>query len=163
MRDSVERVHTSLQIDEDIDLHIRSWIGQRIGWALMFALLASAGLGLFGNGIVSEMNLSVNGTSVSYERFSRFESNTALEIETSDINGSISVRLDPEFARSFKVERINPEPSGEKLQDGTLIDSFTVEGRGHVTYFISPRAQGRTTYTLQVNESEFQLTQYIYP
>jgi hypothetical protein len=163
MRHSVERVKTSLQIDEDIDLHIRSWVGQRIGWALMFALLISAALGLFGNGALSEMKVSSNGAFLSYERFSRYESNTALEIEASGMGGSISVRLDPEFSRSFKVEKINPEPSGQSIQDGTRIDSFMVGGRGHITYFISPRTRGRSTYTMRVNDSEFRLTQYIYP
>lgn len=163
MKDSVERVQTTLQIEEDIDLHITSWSMQRIGWCMMLAILVSAALGLFGNGVLSEKKLSVNGASISYERFSRYENNTALEIEASDLNGATSVRFDPEFARSFKVEKINPEPSGQKIQGGARIDSFRVEGRGQITYFISPRQRGRRTYGLQVNDSEFRVTQYVYP
>jgi hypothetical protein len=163
MKHSVERIRTSLQIEEDIDLHIRSWIIQRIGWGLMLIFLVLAALGLFGNGFLSEQHVSADGASLTYERFSRYENNTALEIETSARRKSISIHFDPGFAQTFKVEKINPAPSGQKIQDGVRIDSFAVEGRAHITYFLSPRIYGDAAYVLQVNESRFQLAQYIYP
>jgi hypothetical protein len=163
MRDSIERVRTSLQIEEGIDLHITSWIVQRIGWGLMFGLLLAAALGFFGNGILSETSVSVDGASLSYERFCRYENSTALEIEAPDRSGSLIVRFNPEFSNVFKVEQINPEPSGQKILDGNRVDIFHVHGRGHITYYLSARTQGSTNYEMLVNGTMFRLAQYVYP
>ena len=163
MRGSIERVRTSLQIEEGIDLHITSWIVQRIGWSIMFGVLLAAALGVFGNGVLSEARVSANGASLSYERFCRYENNTALELEAPDKSGSLIVRFNPEFSSVFKVEEINPEPTGQKIQDGARVDFFQVQGHGHITYYVSPRAQGSTHYEMQVNGTSFQLTQYVYP
>ena len=68
MKGKVERIQTSLQIDEDIDLHIKSWWWQRVGWGFMLSFLLLAISGLFGNGVLSERTLGKGSTSLTYDR-----------------------------------------------------------------------------------------------
>lgn len=163
MKNRPERVQTSLQINEDIDLHRKGWIVQRVGWVLMFIFVLCAALGLFGNGIVSHKNVNKNGISISYERFGRHESNTRIEIDANARNGTIEIVLSGNFTESYKIEKVVPEPAEQKIRHGSKVYVFTAEGPGHLTFFVSALKRGTIRNTLAVNGTDFNLESYIYP
>ena len=64
-----------LQIDEDMEFQRRSWIVQRIGWAIFALVILLAALGLFGDGILSDTKAGQEEGALwlEYPRFERFE------------------------------------------------------------------------------------------
>jgi hypothetical protein len=163
MLEKIERVKTSLQIQEDIDLHIRGWIFQRIGWLLMLMILISSVLGLFGNGLFSEKLIIRNGSSLTFEQFARRDNETEIEILVPHSSGKIQVALSPAFTEIFKVEHIAPEPREQMLKNGFTVYEFAAEANAQLTFFLTTRKAGRIHSTVQVNDTEFELKQFIYP
>ncbi len=108
MSRKIERVNTSLEIEEDIDLHETGWIVQRIGWGLMLVVLVCATLGLFGDGLLSETKLAAGGTSVLYQKFLRSEADTEVEIVSHDVSGKIRIAFSPNFLDVYKFDRMTP-------------------------------------------------------
>lgn len=163
MDDHIERVKTSLQIDENIDLHIRGWIFQRIGWALMLLFLTCAALGLFGNGALSRKVLADDGTSVTFEKYTRRESETEFEIVTRSNAEIVRLVLPPAFLHAFKIEKVVPEPSSQRVDNGATVLQFTGSGEAQITLFVSSRTAGSVQSTLRVDEKSFDIDQFIYP
>lgn len=163
MNKKIERIKTSLQIDEDIDLHVTSWVIQRVGWGLMLVVIALAMLGLFGNGVLSEKQVVADDASLRYERFARYESNTSIEVKAMNPPGSLVVAFSAAFARSFKVEQINPEPAEQKIESGSTVYVFKTRGTGEATFFVSPRRRGYVKYDVRVNDTAFHPVSLIYP
>src|SRR5688500_14447045 len=124
MTERVERVKTSLEIEEDLNLHIKGWILQRAGWGFMLLILISAVLGLFGNGILSENVIIKEGSSVLFERFTRRNNEAEMEIISQHSSGIIEVCLSPRFTESFKVENIIPEPKDQMVKNGLTVYEF---------------------------------------
>jgi hypothetical protein len=163
VRRKIERIKTSLQIDEDIDLHILGWRLQRIGWSIMLVFLLCASLGLFGSGVLSEKSVTRDGASVKYERFTRYQSDTEVEIRAKSRGGSIVVELPDDFTRNFKIEDMIPEPRQQKIVNGSSIYTFSAEGDGEVTFFVSARERGNVKTAVLVNGVDYSFQTYIYP
>lgn len=163
MRTKIERIKTSLQIDEDIDLHILGWLLQRIGWCIMLAFLLCASLGLFGSGVFSEKSVTREGASVKYERFTRYQSDREVKIRSKSRRGNIEVELPDAFTRNFKIEDMMPEPRQQKILNGSSIYTFSAEGDGEVTFFVSARERGSVKTAVLVNGIEYSFQTYIYP
>ena len=163
MANKIERFKPSLEIDEDIDMHITGWVIQRIGWFLMLAFLLCAALGLFGTGILSPRSDSQNGSSVKYERFGRNQNDTEVEIKAESKAGRIEVELPDAFTRSFKVETIIPDPQEQRIADGSTTYIFPSEGAGEITLFVTARKSGSVNTTLKVNGNQHPFKTYIYP
>ena len=163
MNKKIERVKTALQIDDNINLHITGWILQRIGWGLMFIFLVCAALGLFGQGVLSRAQISHAGITIKYERFFRREAKMELEIiSTRSMNG-LQVVLPPDFTRNFEVEGILPQPAEQKISEGSVVMSFAAQGAGEIAFFLKPRQAGNSTATIKINETDFKISQFIYP
>src|SRR5688572_24026211 len=163
MDNKIERVKTSLQLQEDIDLHITGWILQRVGWVLMLIFLISAALGAFGDGLLSDETISTSSVTVIYQRFYRNETTTELEIRTSAASRQLVVQLPADFSRIFEIERINPEPAEQKINNGFIEHIFDVTGAGEVTYHIKSLKWGRRDSRIRINDEDFNLKFLIYP
>lgn len=165
MSRKIERVNTSLEIEEDIDLHETGWIVQRIGWGLMLVVLVCATLGLFGDGLLSETKLAAGGTSVLYQKFLRSEADTEVEIVSHDVSGKIRIAFSPNFLDVYKFDRMTPEPTSQKIENGYTILEFPANGQAHLVFFFTTREgiRGRIHTGISVNNTEFTLSPYIYP
>ena len=80
MDQEIEKVKTSLEIDEDIDLHLKGWIAQRIGWVSMLAFLIASALGVFGTGVLSAVTSKKEAKTLIFERFNRYENEGNLQL-----------------------------------------------------------------------------------
>jgi hypothetical protein len=163
MKDKIERIKSSLQIEEHIDLHITGWIIQRIGWALMLAFVLSSAAGLFGTGFLSHKKLTKDGIVLNYERFGRHQNDTELEIHANNLHGKLQLILPREYTGAFELQKIVPEPEDQKVVNGSNVYEFSAEKEAHITFYITPRQTGSVEATVVVNNSDFHLTHYIYP
>ena len=163
MNEKIERIKTSLQIEEDINLQIKGWIFQRIGWGLMLIFLMLAALGLFGNGILSKRTLAREGVTINYERFFRYDAETEIEIEVLNAQGNINIAMPASFTRSYKVETIIPEPTVQRINNDSTEYVFAAGGKSKITLFVVTRKRGSIQTTIRVNETGFPLKTFIYP
>ena len=163
MNERIERTKTSLEIEEDIDLHVKGWILQRIGWAFMLAFLIAAALGLFGDGILSEKKVSQDNITLTYQRYQRHQTDVELCIRTTRSRGELHIVLPAGFTSNFEIEKIVPEPVSQKIENGSVINVFVSEGEGEITFFMKPMKRGSVDTSLEVNGTRFALSHYIYP
>ena len=69
MSNKVERVNSTLELDEQIDLQIKAWKAQRVGWAFIFLIVLTAASGFYGEGWISKKEVKSGLVSIEYERF----------------------------------------------------------------------------------------------
>lgn len=164
MGGKIERIRTSLQFDDNIDLHVLGWKLQRWWWGLMLAFLILALLGLFGDGPLSDEQMILGTTTANYERFIRRENDTEMEITAAAVNGGIHVSLSPDFHRIYRIEGMIPEPDRQTIRDGATVFEFPATGQARITMFLTVREHvGRAATTIVVNGSTFYLRSYVYP
>src|SRR5688572_10160657 len=106
----MRRVQSSMDMRDEIELHEKGWIIQRIGWVLLMLMLIAASLGLFGNGILSNKYLATNTASVSYERFGRFDSPMKIKINAG-AQGRLELKIPQTYLRKMELDKIVPQPS----------------------------------------------------
>src|SRR5688572_7914845 len=79
---SVEVVNHELQLEEELPMHERSWVIQRVGWVLIILFVLAAAAGLFGDGILSKKKSTSGNATAEYERFARYESETKILLQS---------------------------------------------------------------------------------
>jgi hypothetical protein len=160
-------VHGDTQIEEDPAFERRSWIAERIGWALMALFILLGLLGFFGSGPASSRSAGSPGTlRLEYERFVRNEAPTSLRVNTKPENGVGRVIVGREYLDRVKIEKIVPEPARVVSMNGFVIYEFAVKGDGAVSvkFDLVTRALGELPGTVasdDVNRVSFR--QFVYP
>jgi hypothetical protein len=163
-REGVEKVRTDLEIDEQLPRQIRGWKVQSVGLIFIFALLFSAAIGLFGDGVVSKRKASQASASIEYERFFRHDARMNLKVEASNPdNRDVVVSFPTSYLQKFNVESIVPEPAMNKTQNGYVNYVFEGDGAMQITFYFIPQETGKTHGTLRVNDEEFIVNHFIYP
>lgn len=159
----MERLKPSLQLEDEIDLHEKGWVAQRIGWLLMLIMLVAASLGLFGTGWLSYATQMAGNSHVSYERFGRFELPMQITIRSQADEGRLTVSIPQSYLQCFKVSQITPEPSDRKTENGSTV--YTFEGDDEITaqFHLEPETVGTVRTGIHVNGSLFTLSHFIYP
>lgn len=115
-----------LQIDEDLAHQRREWRIERVGWALMAALLLAGLLGLLGDGPLSRARAGDAALTVDYDRLQRaaapyeyrFEADPSLARE-----GQLRLRFDDALLEDVELKSIIPEP--ESVTAGPGYTEFT--------------------------------------
>lgn len=159
---TVEVVKPDLEIDEKLHLHEKGWIIQRVGWIVIFSIMAVGALGLFGQGWASKQHPSQGDINVEYERFFRYETEMEIRVQT---NGHIaSVSLPQEYIKNFRRMRLEPEPENNTTANGEVVYHFLPSGNRILTIYLVPKTQGAISGTLKVNgTASFDLHHFIYP
>ncbi len=159
----MEKVSTTLELDDELDLHQKGWIVQRIGWICMMLLIAAASLGAFGSGWLSQESYSKQSQSVCYEKFARLESPMILQFNCTAINGTTTIRVPQSYMQGFEIKQITPTPSGQKAVDGSIEYTFDSVDRITVRFHLEPQVVGSRIARVKVNEVDFGLRHFIYP
>jgi hypothetical protein len=154
--------HKQLPVSEDISLHKTGWIVQRIGWTLMFLFLVAALLGLFGEGPLSKRTLQSGNLQMKYEHFGRYEHTMKMELESLGENIRF-VSLPQDYLKSFKVDKIVPEPAKQVASPGYISYVFEGEQNDEVTFYMEPSRRKNAEGIIKVNGSSFLIKQIIYP
>lgn len=111
----VRRV-SDLEINEDLGYQRRNWAAQRLGWAVMSAVVLAALLGLLGgSGPLSGAAAGGEGSPVSveeYQRFVRYGAPTTLRLRLEGASGEGRARvwLDRGYLEGYEVQRVTPQP-----------------------------------------------------
>jgi hypothetical protein len=149
-------------VEDDISLHRKGWIVQRIGWILMFGFLIAAILGLFGEGPLSQRKLQAGNISIEYERFCRYEHGMEMRLESGAENIS-TVSIPQEYLKSFRITDIVPEPEKQVAVADHIQYLFAGSQNNIITFYLSPVQRKTVEGIFQVNNNPFTIKQTIYP
>lgn len=159
---TIEEVKTTLQLDERLDLHEKGWVIQRVGWVIIFAIMAAGLLGLFGEGAFSQKTVYNGATKVEYERFFRYETEMKIKIESPAHISSISIPQ--EYLKDFEIVRFEPEPFSNNTSQHEVIYNFLPGQNLILSIYLIPKAYGAIHGVMKVNgTSNFNLNHFIFP
>ena len=133
-----------LEIDQDLEFQRRSWVFQRVGWAVMGLVVLAAVVGLLGSGPLSRARAELPGRmTVEYQRFARFETTASLTIRLqaeATAGDAVHVSLNHAFLTSAKIEDIQPPPTRVEARAERYVYVFDVA---------EPRVPMLVTFTFQ--------------
>lgn len=160
-----------LDITQDLRHERVATAVERIGWIVMFALIAAGLAGLFGGGPVSRTAYTGRDVIVSYERFQRRDASELLELEFSpgavQANGMFGIEFGREFFDRILIERIDPVPVHEAVESDRYVLSFSSAGSGFpraVAFRYRPLRTGRLPVKIRFDgggSAEFSV--FVYP
>jgi hypothetical protein len=159
----MERIKTSLQLKDEIDLHLTGWIVQRIGQGLLLLLVIAAAAGVFGTGWLSSRRISQDGSTVTFERLARFEAPMKLIIHAQKAGGSIDVRFPQTYISGIEVDKIVPEPEAQEAGNGFVTYRFKTGQSSAIIFYLIPESAGNIRTEMTVNNSVFHIAHFIYP
>jgi hypothetical protein len=162
-KDSVEHVSTDLQIEEHIQLQERGWQIQAAGLLFILALVIAAAIGLFGDGVISKRRSDENNASIEYQRFHRFESRMALDVDITDAKNGATISFPNEYLKSIEIESILPAPKNNISNEDRVLYNFEGHGRMHISFHLIPRTPGNIHGQINVNDHNFPLQHFIFP
>lgn len=148
--------------EDEISLHRKGWVIQRVGWLLLFVFLGSAVLGLYGEGPLSNQKQKVGNIQVEYERFCRYEHGMAIRFE-SDIENISHVSIPQNYLRNFRLDEVIPEPKSQVASAGYIDYQFEGDRNQVVTFYMNPVRSKSVEGVFRVNRNPFTIKQTIYP
>lgn len=160
---NVEPSSHQLQIDEQLDMHQKGWLVQRIGWILIFTLVAAAAFGVFGDGLASKISESGANTSISYDRFYRQEARMELKVSISNPAVNPVISFPGDYITRFKLESVVPEPVQNTVSGGMVHYTFNGTGPMNIIFRLIPEKVGTIEGRAVMNGEAFQLSHLIYP
>ena len=122
-----------LQLEENFEAQRRGWIADRIGWAVMAAVIIAALAGLFGNGFLGlgEAQDAAGLLEVEYNRFGRNGADVTLTVQVSETaftQGEIAVWLPNEYLDAVRIDDIRPAPDKSQAHADGLRFTFLTAG-----------------------------------
>ena len=151
-----------MEMQDEIELHKKGWVAQRIGWVLLALILIAASLGFFGNGLVSKRYLSDEIASVSYERFGRFETPIEMKVNA-NIKNKLELKIPQAYLRKMELDKIVPQPEEQRIENDNMIFSFAANDLAQVTVYFLPQATGTISTSVDINGRTFNISHFIYP
>jgi hypothetical protein len=162
-KQSVETVKHTLQLDENLHQHKKGWVIQKVGWAVLYIGLILAILGVFGSGPLSYKTQSVNGNSIKYERFLRYEAETEMTFGVTDATDTITLQVPQQYMDYIKFASISPSPLGNQTVGGETVFYFSGRGTASIHCDLMAKKTGSVTATIMVNKTPFTIAHQIYP
>jgi hypothetical protein len=156
------KTEKKLPIDDDLSLHKKGWVIQRVGWGLMFTFLILAAMGLFGEGPLSKRNVKSGGITLEYERFGRYEHGTMLRFESKNENIA-KICIAEDYIKTFEINTIVPQPVKQVGSGGDLEFHFEGAENTAVTFYMMPTERRTVTGVIKANNDSFKIKQTIYP
>lgn len=159
---SIEVVKHDLELDEDLRLHKKSWVIQRVGWVLLLVFVVAAALGLFGDGVLGKQKSKSGNATAEYDRFARYESETKILLESPDESIN-TLSLSQTYVEGMRIVRILPEPEINSGDGDDILYRFNGDHR-LVTVYVRPESPGSIRGKLAVNgNSPVNIFHFVYP
>jgi hypothetical protein len=159
----MEKIKPLAEIEDEIELHKKGWIIQRVGWVILFIALIAAILGLFGSGILSDEYVTGPEGTIQFERFARFEAPMELCIDARPRNSFLEVAFPLTYFSGMELERIQPAPTAQAFENGNIVYRFAVREITQVKFYFIPESTGKITAQLQINKEPYSIHHFIYP
>jgi hypothetical protein len=151
-----------LPVEDEISLHRKGWVIQRIGWVIVFGFLIAALLGLFGEGPLSRKKIQTGNISVEYERFCRYEHGMEIRLQSANENIS-TVSIPQAYLKAFRIGTIVPEPDRQVATEGYIQYQFEGSQNNIISFYFNPVERKNVGGVFQVNSRPFIIKQTIYP
>ena len=155
--------HSELELEQDLKWTERSWIIQRIGWALLLLFVSSAALGLFGNGILSKVHEQSNEYSLEYDRYGRYEMPQQIKISAPSINDKVVLTVPQSFTENYDIQLLTPQPRIQLFDSSNIVMEFEAKGPVILMFEVEAQQSGRHQAEIFVNNKAFTISQFIYP
>ncbi|MBK5647525.1 MAG: hypothetical protein I4N51_10885 [Acinetobacter sp.] len=157
-----------LELEQDLQYQQRSWVFQRIGWAAMSVIALAAGLGLTGEGWLSQAKVRQPGNPLwlEYERFGRFQSPEKLRIHIDKAlpTNQIRIGISRKYLEGVQIQQVTPEPDSIELSSNRLIYSFKGTTPTAITFYIQPDKMGFSSGSVGLEGAQLlEFQQFIYP
>jgi hypothetical protein len=159
----MKRLSTSLEMEDEIDLHRKGWIIQRIGWFFLLAVFIAACIGVFGTGPVSNGKIEIDGQVVQYQKFARFGSPVKMTVAARSKAGEIKIIIADSYLKNMKLEGIVPQPDEHTLKGSMVEFIFSATDPFYINFYFKPETSGALETTIAVNDSRFLISHFIYP
>jgi hypothetical protein len=153
----------ALQIEEDVPYFRRTLSVQYTARIVVFILLISACLGLFGTGLLSGRSIKSGNMELKYQYFMRRENETELALHQNESEAFTVVRFPACYMKHFVVEKTIPEPHFTGVANGYVEYVFQTAGVSSIRIFISAEDFGFVSGDILVNDRKFHLNHFIYP
>ena len=168
-----ERPHRGdLELEEDLDFERRSWIIERIGWAVMVMVAFAALAGLFGPGPLSDTSAGERGGRLwlEYSRFGRLRAPMTLRVylgPNASQQEMARVWLSRDYLEGIHIQGINPPPERVEAGPEQFTYVFPVSETSRptaVTFSVKPGRFGRQRGCMGLaNGPTLCFGQFIYP
>jgi hypothetical protein len=163
----------SLAIGEDPEFQRRSWAIQRVGWAVMAALLVAGMLGILGGAgpfVDATAGGQEYGITVDYQQYirKRAPTNLRLHILPGAVDSTeVNISIDRVFLERFEIVYINPEPSQIAAGDSVMTYTFLLSNPNEettVTFNIQAERFGKATGHIGLQDlPPVEISQITYP
>lgn len=152
-----------LEFEDRIKLHKIGWVGQNILWVILFSFVILASLGLFGDGILSYKTLENNNIKVDYEQYLRVGNPKDIKIAIEKNTENINVSFPNIYINAIKMENISPQPLKTTVEGGKTVYQFEIQAPVVITFSINPAKTGKLKGEMQILNTTFQLSHFVYP
>jgi hypothetical protein len=99
-------------VRENMRFQRRSWIVERVGWAVLLAVALLGLSGVFGTGPLSWAKVSSGSLSVEYDRFQRVTRLARFTFGLRAQHGpDARLHLSSAFQRNFEISNVQPQPA----------------------------------------------------
>src|SRR5262245_44589199 len=156
-------------IPEDMQFQQRSWIAERVGWAVMALFLVAALLGVFYSGVSSDTRAATadGAVVVDYQRFVHRTARSHFTIRVAaPLADNVMVGLSPSFGGSYDIEALIPHPLDNSAGAAGLEFTFARSAAGDLAIELGARARRFGILQLEVavqGRGSVSITQVIYP
>lgn len=159
----------ALQLDEHRKFQERFWKIQRVAWVAFAIVTIGALAGLTGaGGPLSTSTIEGNDAVILYPHVARWETADELHVTFQPKAEATerTITLAPEFAKSFQLESIQPQPlkSTTGSNGQTLVFGSPGGDGGQVSMHIRAQSVGQAVFTVAIDgNTPMALTTYVLP
>jgi hypothetical protein len=163
-----ETATSAIEINDDPAFQRRQWRAERIGWALMAAIVLAALAGLFGNGPAARATAASGDgqVQIDFDRIVRRNAPSQLVLTLTPSDDEVRVEVPREYADRMGLRPLSPLPAQSlATAEGTVYWYSTggSHGRVRMTFTLHPRTVGRTSAQLIVAERTVSVSQLVLP
>ena len=158
----IEKVDHDLEIDEELKLHRKGWVIQRVGWVIMFLIIIGGALGAFGEGLLSKKTVTQPNYCIEYERYFRYETEMKILVQSTQHIASLS--FPQQYVKEFRMLRIEPGPDNNVTTNAEVVYNFLPGNNRIVTVYLIPKDYGKIEGYMKINGANTtQLNHFIFP
>ncbi|MFC7525341.1 hypothetical protein ACFQRK_15375 [Parapedobacter sp. GCM10030251] len=164
MQTKIERIKHSLELDEKLDHQQKGWMVQKICSIGIGIIVVLTALGLFGDGWLSSKKIVINGTSLHYEKFLRYEKEMNIGWAITD-QKEVQFLIPMRYLDHFKIEKVVPESYETAITEGYVSYTFKANPAAQtlVRFYLNPQKTGSVRGEWLVNKQSFKFMHFIYP
>jgi hypothetical protein len=161
------------EVPEDLVFQRRAWRTQATAWVVAIGIGVAAAVGLFGNGLLSEAEVTSGDglLTVRHQLFGRHGANDAIEVDVAPVaasTGQVVLLVDRSWLAGLDLQWVLPEPQEVASSGDRLRYVFGVGDRAATTTIVFEARYGEVGLreghvVLEASGSTAAVRQFVYP